>query len=55
MRIKHVTIQLTLEARPAKKPWTARKKREAAELSVQLLVSLTHGTLILTQKLARSW
>ena len=30
--------------------------RNARQLnSVQLLVSLTHGTLILTQKLARSW
>ena len=71
MRIKHRTIELTVEARSAKKPWIARTVRNmtfflhillrmtllfSRQLNLmRLLFSLTHGTLILTKKLARSW
>ena len=71
MRIKHITIQLTLEAKAAKKPCTARTVRNmtcflhllpwmtllfSRQLNLmRLLFSLTHGTMILTQKLAHSW
>ena len=44
MRIKHVAIQLTLEARPAQKPWTARTKREAAELCATARLADTWDT-----------
>ena len=57
MRIEHTTIQLTLEARLAKKPWTARIHfllwktiLFSRQLNLMwLLFSLTHRTMILTQ------
>ena len=71
MRIKHISNRLTLEVRPAKKPWTAKTIRNTTcflqkllwmtilfsrQLNLmQWLFSLTRGSIILTQKSARSW
>ena len=71
MLIKHTTTSVTLEVTSEKKLWTAVTTRKTTRFLhmllwmtslfwrqlnwTRLLFSLTHGTLILTQKSAHSW